>query len=337
MERLRQLYALLENDVERMLTAYAGRIAGHDDVRLDAATRTATFLKNGAVLWRAFAEPLGRLNPAFKAFRWWWYGREPPTSPNTRRDTIVIEGQRFGIAPLTTAQVPVASDDEAQLLCTVAARLAGAEGMVRMDDAHGALFVALFETPGVATPSLFPPPTSFSPFPSMQAVRVPEIVDTSPGAADVLEGPPKSDGPRRYTIPAPIIASTSGVRMPTFVVRSPSPSSNAPVSEPARDVLAPLLEAAFGAAVASMPDGFIELVLVVLVDVMHNETRAFVQLVALARSSQIVSLDVGVELANAAEAMIAADAASGNGRWSKLVARMRRNAHGATVEVEVKV
>ena len=323
MATLRQLYELLEEDVGQMLATYTARIERHDEVRLDRVQRTATFFKEGARLWQAHAEPLGRLNPAFGQFRWWWHGHaRPPSGRPSRLDAIMIDGLRFRVAELTTDPVTIADGEEATMLATVAARLAGAEGMVRVDDAHGALFVALFESPGVAVHSaLFPSWTT------LPAQRLPDLGDvTAP-----------SDGNQRYSIPpAHVIVTTSGVSVPTSPLRSPAPLPNAPVGEPRREVLAPLLQTVFSIASTAMPGGVTEVLLVVIVDVLESGARYFVQAVALTPESQLVSLDTSIELAQETERMLEADTASGNGRWSKLVARMRRTARGASVEVEVK-
>ncbi len=323
MATLRQLYELLEEDVVAMLAGYSERIAGHDDVRLDRVQRTATFLKAGAVLWQAHAEPLGRLNPAFGQFRWWWHGHiRPPSGRPSRLDVIVADGLRFRVDELTTDPVAIANGEEAHMLSTVAARLAGAIGIVRVDDQHGALFIALFDTPGVAVSSaLFP---SWSALP---AQRIPELGEAAS----------TSEASRRYSIPpGKVIVETSGVRVPTFPLRGPAPLSNAPVGEPRREVLAPLLQTAFGIASGAMPNGLTEVLLVVIVDVLESGARYLVQMVALTPQLQLVSLDSSLELAKATEQMLEADVASGNGRWSKLVARMRRTERGAQVEVEVK-
>jgi hypothetical protein len=310
---------MLEEDIEQMLAGYAARIEGHDDVKLAGAERTATFYKDGAVLWRAYAEPLGRFNPAFGVFRWWWHGRAARTP--SRLDVIVADGARFHVPELTTEQVSVARGDDAHMLCAVAAHLAGAKGLVSVEDAHGALFVALFDSPGTGgSMSLFPPPS---------------VVPAAPRVPD-FEAPPPSDGSRRYSISAPLILATSPIRVPSFPIRSAAPSPNAPVTEPTRDVLAPLLQTAFAIASGAMPDGVVEVMLIIIVDVMRDEARYIVQLVALTPTMQLVSLDSSMELAEATERMLEADGASGNGRWSKLAVRMRRTERGAQVEVDVK-
>jgi hypothetical protein len=85
---------------------------------------------------------------------------------------------------------------------------------------------------------------------------------------------------------------------------------------------------------------FQQALLVVVVEVQEHETgtrgRFFVHVVATDPKADLVSLDTTDELVAAAQTVIAADAQSGNGRWRKLLVRLRRTARGASIEVDVR-
>src|SRR5438552_4156857 len=95
--KLERLATLLEPDIRRILDKQATRTAGSDDPSHDAALRLVTYRKEGTLLWRADAELVGHYSGEFRSFRWWWHGLGARTVLRSRMDSVIGEGQRYGI------------------------------------------------------------------------------------------------------------------------------------------------------------------------------------------------------------------------------------------------
>ena len=214
------------------------------------------------------AEPIGRLNPDFGLLRWWWHGRS----------------------------VEVANEGEAHLLAKVAAQIARADGVLRIEDDYGVSFIALFE----GTPA---PRTLRKPAPKQALAPQSVGGEVSLDDADVE---PLSIEPE----PA------SSERGPSILVQEAlAVTTRATNGEFAQALLSVVVEVDEGAAV---------------------QGRFFVDVVALDPKGELVSVDATRALIDAAAHTIAADAQSGNGRWRKLLVRLRRTVRGASVEVDVR-
>jgi serine/threonine protein kinase len=121
----------------------------------------------------------------------------------------------------------------------------------------------------------------------------------------------------------------------------PSPSPSQPrgaasrpagaIREPKAHVLQPLADAALAELSIAVPLGFRKALLILTLDLAAAKARYFVQLVALDDTAELWSTDASAELVRAAGSMIVADAQDGNGRWQRLVLRLRRGTREATV------
>src|SRR5450755_3399548 len=105
-DKFRRLATLLEPEVERMAAKQAAHIGDFDDAQFDAAQEVATFWRGDSPTWRCHAEPIGRLNPDYGLFRWWWHGRGT-SARKSRLDPIIKEGAGYQIGELTTDLVEV--------------------------------------------------------------------------------------------------------------------------------------------------------------------------------------------------------------------------------------
>lgn len=352
-DKFRRLAVLLEPEVARMAAKQAAHIGHFDDAQFDAAQEIATFWRGEDATWRCHAEPIGRLNPDFGLFRWWWHGRSA-AARKSRLDPVIKEGDGYQIGELVTDHVEVASEDEAHLLAKVAAQIARADGVLRIEDEYGISFIALFEgTPAPQTLRKLAPkqelapqsvggevslgdddlqPISIEPEPaSVRSIDDPRFSVPVPTAAAIASAVPLTAPNLTHTIPpTPLAFQIAGARATT----------PPPVRIPTREVVASLVQEALAVTTRATNGEFAQALLSVVVEVDEGAAvkgRFFVDVVALDPKGELVSVDATHTLIEAAAHTIAADAQSGNGRWRKLLVRLRRTPRGASVEVDVRL
>ncbi len=350
-DKFRRLAILLEPEVERMAARQAAHIGHFDDAQFDAAQEIATFWRGEDASWRCHAEPIGRLNPDFGLFRWWWHGRSA-AARKSRLDPVIKEGDGYQIGELVTDHVEVANEDEAHLLAKVAAQIARAEGVLRIEDEYGISFIALFEgTPAPKTLRKVAPKQELAPQSVGGEVSIDD--DAEPISIEPEPDSVKSINDPRFSVPIPSAAALANAVAHTapslthtipptplaFQIQSLRDPTPPPVRIPSRDVVAPLVQEALTVTTRSTSGEFTQALLTVVVEVDQGAAvkgRFFVDVVAIDPKGELVSVDATRELIDAAARTIAADAQSGNGRWRKLLVRLRRTVRGASVEVDVR-
>src|SRR6185436_6583175 len=134
LDRVRRVARALQPELENMMNAMQARIAGHDDFVFDKLAQSVLYTREGNVLWRARAELIGRFSQDLGLFRWWWVGKT--TVGECKMDTAYGEAQRMELKAMMDKQVVVDSLEDARHLVGLAAHLAGADGIVEMEEAR---------------------------------------------------------------------------------------------------------------------------------------------------------------------------------------------------------
>lgn len=344
--KFQRLSLLMEPDVQRMIERQLQRTTGHDAVRFDELRGVVNYQRQGALLWQPRAEKIGEWSHELALFRWYWYGFKFGEGPHRRLDVVHREGENYGLIELTTDAINVDSERDAAVLAQLAAQLARADGVLRVQQPDRVCYFALYDGKSSEPPrgevlrdtAVSQRPDWMTSDPHEQpADGVPNFIPATVGSAKSFSVPPPSrhdstmslrPGASRTMPPpvAPIEVRPSEVR--------PSELAPAPIRDPKREIFMPLAQTALGDVAASTP-GFRQALLVVRVETAQGKGRYFVQLVALNPEGNLVALDPSRGLLEAAAQMIAEDARDGNGRWSKLAARLRATERGAAVELEV--
>lgn len=312
--KFQRLAVLMEPDVQKLRDKHAQRVAGHDAVRFDERANVVTYARKGSIVAQLRAEKIGDWSSELALFRWWFIGIKFGEHAHRRLDVAYREGEQYGLTELTTETITVETPNDADTVAYLAAQLSRADGVLRATQGDRVVYFALFD----GKPSDAPR----APF-SVAPPRTHEMTSLRPGAAS-------------RTIPphAIEVSADDGFDIPP-APRAPSISQPpSPVREPTREIFMPLAQAALGDVAASLPR-FGQALLVVRVESANGKGRFFVQLVALDDRGDLVALDPSRGLLDAAGRMIADDARSGNGRWHKLVARLRPTDRGAAVDLDV--
>ena len=222
-------------------------------------------------------------------------------------DTAYGEAQRMELKAMMDKQVVVDDIEDARHLAGLAAHLAGADGIVEMDEAREGddlklAFYALFDnwkgtprtksnTPFAVSRSMPPPPGYSSPsIPS--APHVPVISVPTPSAQIVPAGP-------------------AGIR------------------EPAPTLLEGLVPSLWLALQAAGQTAFRQALLVISVDTTGEKARFFTQIVVQDERGDLQPVDTSRAVLDAVGGLIGEDARSGNGRWRRLSVRFWRNEKGS--------
>lgn len=303
-----RLRAYLAPEIDKMLARQAARLGSHDRVEYDGSIHTASVWRGRNLVWRGKAEVIGVYSPSFGSLRWWWHGRIANVMKKGRLDTVLDQAKQHQISELARDHAEVTTEAEARMLANLVAQLARAEGVLRIEsEEFGVQFLAMFEGQERAST---------------------RDVDPSP-----------RDAAAQYTMPAPPTTpeplATAKSRLQTIQgAQAPVLTVPLPVREPTREVIGPLVRAALD-ALARVQQGFLQALMTVVVEMKDNKGRFTVQVVALDPSHELVAIDTTRALQEAAAQMIADDVRSGNGRWGKLVVRLRRTERGAAVEVSV--
>jgi serine/threonine-protein kinase len=111
---------------------------------------------------------------------------------------------------------------------------------------------------------------------------------------------------------------------------SPAPAPQAPVRAPKHELLGTFADAA-RKDLREVPGGFEQAVAIITLDVEKGKARFFVQLVATNPLGDLFTPAASMDLVRAAGAAIADDAKDGNGRWLRLVIRLKRGEARASV------
>jgi hypothetical protein len=222
--------------------------------------------------------------------RWWWHGKLG--SVRSRLDQIVAEGQRYGVEELTKDSIQTETIDASETLCALAAHLAGADGLLRLDEGDDSAFFVLYDSSG-----------------------------------------------SHITIPAPAI-SVHSLTPAAHPSQSLPPPEVAPVAsslpaEPPRELVSPVAVETMSVVHASLPGGFRQALLTVVIDARGEKARLFVHLCAADMNGDLQSLDPSQSLFDAVVAMVSEQRRRGGADLHKLVLRVRPTDRGASVDVTV--
>ena len=344
-DKLWRLVDLLDRDVARMRESQAARVAGFDDVDFDPLHGLITYVVGGRRLWSAQVEAIGTYRPDVGMFRWAWSAFERPPG-RSKLNIVFAEGQRMGIASLTTGQIPIPSEEHAIRLADTAAAIVRASGVYRTRELNGLTFYAMFEVsprqgetiahsplpPGVraagsTTQSPVRPP-SRSP-----GVHTGDTLYPGPSGPTGLASVPKpARSPIMSMLPPPVAPPPPGRQEPALpvsrdrwfdsdghVAAGPPPK---PVREPARELVMPIANAALSAVVDALLQGFQQALLVVDVAVGDGRARFSAVLVASDNTGQLFAVTTPQAVMDGIGTLVVEDIKSGNGRWNRLVVRL---------------
>jgi len=289
----RQLLALHEHDVARMRARFAARVSGYDAVQHSPQERLVTFVQGDRTLWTARAEPLGRFAGDMGLMRWWWHGKLG--SVRSRLDQIVAEGQRYGVEELTKDSIQTESIEASDTLCALAAHLAGADGLLRLDEGEDSSFFVLYDATGSHITIPAPPISAHWPTPAQHLSR---------------SWPPQEVVPVRSSVPA----------VP---------------AEPPRELVSPVAVETMKVVQSSLPGGFRQALLTVVIDAHGEKARLFIHLAASDLDGDLRSLDPSQNLFDAVVAMVSEQRRRGGADLNKLVLRVKPTDRGASVDVTV--
>lgn len=356
-QKFRRFALLMESEIGRMLEKQAAATRGADEVRPDAGRGLVSYLHQGAVLWQARVEKIADYQPELGIFRWWFHGFEPDLD-RVRLGLAFREGERWAMSDLTKEQL-ILDDGEAELICRVAAQLARADGILRAPNGGHVLWYALYDARdgGSARPTAELRDTHVTRGSERPAWMVEghDVTDTHTGRGPGFK--PAVVGSSHSVPPPPAMHRTGPIAQtrPTLGVRSLGPSHGvslsddpmpaipppprapqvaAPVREIKREIFMPVVQSALAEVVQSVSD-FSQALLVVRIDAESGKGRFIVQLVASDSLGSLHALDPSKTLVDAVGKMVGEDARDGNGRWKKLVARLRHTERGAAVEQQI--
>jgi len=171
-EPLKRLAKMHQPEVSKMRERFAARVLGHDNVQHSAPEKLVTFRRGSDTVWTARAERLALYVAELGILRWWWHGRIAQVP--SRFDSIVAEGQTYGVEELVESAAGVDSLENAHLLCAIGAYLAGADGYLQFEHGDDREFYALYDAPGARITIPAPPVRSSMPVPAQRwAVSLP--------------------------------------------------------------------------------------------------------------------------------------------------------------------
>ncbi len=263
---------------------HAARVALHDAFQFDPAAGSARWSRNDEPLWDGIAELIGRWYPEFGLLRWWWAATEVAGS-GKRMDEAFAEAQRSDLKALSTRQLNLDDEVDAEMLCRVAAYYANARAMIRRTEGEEIAYYALFDTK-----------------PNQRLIRF---------AADPIRTLPPSAAYESRSIPPPAAERPSQPPLAQRILR-----------EPSREILLPLANIAGKVLRRACPLGYRQGLLVVSVDTTRDKARFFVQLVVLDQAGDLDAVDTTRELLDTVAQFIADDIRSGNARWRKFTVRL---------------
>lgn len=269
---------------------HASRVAGYDSYEIDPTACSATWHRGAEPLWEGRAELISRFFPELGLFRWWWSGQpEHAQLAANRMDEAFAEAQRSDLKALSTRQLTLEDEGDAEMLSRVAAHLAHARAMIRRDENDQVAYYALFDAKPVRGVIRF--------------------------AADPIRTLPPSAvvSPSRSLPPPPLDTRAS---------QPPTSLSVRPLREPYREFLEPVAQVAERLLRRACPFGFRQALVSVSIDTTRDKARFFVQLVVLDSRGDLEAIDGSKELLDAVGTFISEDVRSGNARWRKFTMRL---------------
>ena len=141
------------------------------------------------------------------------------------------------------------------------------------------------------------------------------------------------------TIPAPPISARE-LAPPMHPSRSLPPPEVAPSrssvpAEPPRELVSPVAVETMNVVQASLPGGFLQALLTVIIDARGEKARLFVHVAATDMNGDLQSLDASQSLFDAVVAMVSEQRRRGGADLHKLVLRVKPTDRGASVDVTV--
>ncbi|HEX4517620.1 MAG TPA: hypothetical protein VH054_28955 [Polyangiaceae bacterium] len=180
----------MRDDWESRMRGHDARVASHDEVRIDENRQIIAFLRAGMLMLEAPAELVGTWFPELGLFRWWWSGKEHTLSLTpSRLDAAFAHAQKTDLRALLTRQHQLDGEEDATMLCRVAAYFAHATGMVRQQRGDRVSYYAVF---AAATRAPIVPDLDI-----VRTLPPPAVAPTRPSAP-----PPPPDSPRAVREPA---------------------------------------------------------------------------------------------------------------------------------------
>jgi hypothetical protein len=321
-EASRHLVTLLDAELRSFGARDDARAERGEEVRFDSVSRMATWeSRRGDVIGRWYGEVIASYSPKDRILRWSWAGRTSLAAPS-HGEAMASEGQARGISQLAVSIVGDLEEIEAFTLVRLGLVLAKAQGVTvhRLDTE--VRFVGLFDSPR---------PHEGSSESRRYSVPPPPVAPAS------LRPPPRPSAPP----PAPRVPTLPPIReifaprsTPRNLPSSP-PSADKKIREPARPLFVPVATAVLHALAKGAPH-FQQALFVLSIADPEASRVASLTLVAVDAGGALRSVDVSIELVDAASRMIQADREDGNGPWKKLTARVvPKPDGGATLNVDV--
>jgi hypothetical protein len=297
LEGARRVDQAIREEWDTRMRAHETRVAGYDDLFLDPDRQLAVWRRAGMLVLETPAELIGSYAADLGLFRWWWSGKENALKlAPARLDRAFAHAQETDLRALLTRQHQLEDENEAAMLCRVAAYYAQATAMVRQPQGDRVNYFAVFaaNTRPPIVPDL-------------------DIVRTLPPPAVMPRVPDLDLGPR-----------------PSASASAPAPAPSA-VREPARALLLPLVHIARGLLRRTFGERARRALVIVTVDTARDKARFFVTLVGSNDAGELAAIDTTRDLLDAAGVMLGEDARSGNGRWRKLVVHVECAGAGAEI------
>ena len=145
LEGARRVDHAVREDWDVRMRAHETRVAGYDEIRVEGERPTAAWRRVGMLMLEAPAELIGSYTPDLGLFRWWWAGKENSLNiVPTRLDQAFAQAQKNDLRELLTRQHQLDGEDDAAMLCRVAAYFAHATAMVRQQEGDRVSYYAVF-------------------------------------------------------------------------------------------------------------------------------------------------------------------------------------------------
>jgi hypothetical protein len=226
-------------------------------------------------------------------------------------------------------QLPVISEADAALLSDMVAYFRRAAGVLRRHEGPYVSFYALHpfdDSQASASGAMgqlewtVPPPAVES-LPPQRIITPTEPIRRSNAGRDHRSEPPEPVLRRVPSPPPPPLSAGAEGRS---------------IRQPDRELVTPLAQIAVKAVDRALPGGFGQVLMTLVVDNHEGKTGVAMTIVASDRRGDLVSVDNPSGLFELVESLLRADALSGNGRWSKLILRVRAHPTKLVMGVEVR-
>jgi len=145
LEGARRVDAMIQPEWAGRMRAHEARVAGTDEVRVDAERQIASWRRAGMLVLEAPAELVGSFTPDLGLFRWWWAGKENRLQLTPARlDQAFAYAQQNDLRELLTRQHQIDGEADAEMLCRLAAHFAHATAMIRQGRGDRVSWYAVF-------------------------------------------------------------------------------------------------------------------------------------------------------------------------------------------------